>query len=60
MKTFDIDFETFDSSILMGVNIIYGAGFNGKKLLEKLKQYNVSVDAFYDDDPSRGGVYMKV
>lgn len=51
----EADFNEFDRSMFDGRNIIYGAGYNGKKLLEKLLALGVSIDAFYDDDPTRQG-----
>ena len=60
MITQEINFNELDKKLFIGHNIIYGAGYNGKRLLEKLKENKVSVEAFYDDDPTRWGGGTKI
>ncbi len=55
MEVKEIRFDTVSKETYGGKNIIYGAGYNGKLLLEKLHERKVSVEAFYDDDKSRWG-----
>ena len=51
----EVSFERLDRSLFEGRNVIYGAGYNGKLLFEKLTRHNVPIAAFYDDDPTRQG-----
>ena len=51
----EVSFKRLDRSLFEGRNVIYGAGYNGKLLFEKLTRHNVPIAAFYDDDPTRQG-----
>jgi FkbM family methyltransferase len=53
MKIKEIDFDKIDTELYSKDNIIYGAGYNGKLLYEKLKDKKVPIVAFYDDDRTR-------
>lgn len=55
MRMREINFSSIGKEIYDCKNIIYGAGYNGKILYEKLSSKDVSVEAFYDDDKSRWG-----
>lgn len=53
MGWIEIDFKRIPNELLNGRNIIYGAGENGKRIYQQLKEYKVPVEGFYDDDTSR-------
>lgn len=55
MQGREIDFDCIDQELLMGRNIIYGAGYNGKLVYTLLKDKGVLIEGFYDDDSSRWG-----
>lgn len=55
MSWIEIDFNKIPRELLKGANIIYGAGGNGKRVYYKLKECNIPVKGFFDDDSSRWG-----
>ncbi len=50
----EIDFSNI-SKFVNKTNVIYGGGYNGKLLCERLENCGIHVNAFYDDDKSRWG-----
>ena len=55
MQVIELVLDHINERLLQGVNIIYGAGYNGKLLYDKLREKDINIFAFYDDDSSRWG-----
>lgn len=55
MEIKELDFNSIEQRIYQNINIIYGAGYNGKLLYQMFAGRNIQVEAFYDDDRSRWG-----
>lgn len=49
----ELKFDTVSKELFATVNVIYGAGDNGKRLYNKCMENHIPIYAFYDDDPVR-------
>lgn len=55
MQVKEIRFDTVNQELYSNINVIYGAGYNGKLLFGLCNENHVAVAAFYDDDEGRWG-----